>query len=263
MHGFAVDDKGKKMSKSVGNVTVPKDIIDNHNIDTLRWWVASHTVGSGSISVKPHLFEQSAELIQKTRKILRYLVGYAEQMPKSLEFQINGAKLTPIDIHSLNNLVKFDRRGKQLANEYRFSLYVNNITDYVINDLSATYLDMTKDRLYLNGRDGNDEILKIFLVNFHTLCKHLWPITPHLVEEVWSYYDANKPFYESTYHVSDSFENIEFDEAMSIAHKLIGLFRTDLKKSTWCYRVEVWCDDKSLNELHVSDSLCDFLFYFK
>lgn len=242
------------MSKSIGNVTVPKDIIDNHNIDTLRWWVAAHTVGSGSISVKPHLIDQSAEGIQKIRKILRYLVGYADQMPKAHEFEITGNKLTPLDVYSLNTLVEFDRRAKQLAADYRFPLYVNNIAEYVFNDLSATYLDMTKDRLYLNVRHESDVILKIFFAHFHTLCKHLWPIAPHLVEEVWSYYDSNKPFYESTFHVPDSFENREFNEAMSVASKLIGLFRTNLKKSTWNYRLQICCDEKSLDQLHVSAS---------
>lgn len=251
MHGFAVDEKGKKMSKSLGNVIHPADMIAAHSMDTLRWWVAAHTVGAGPISVKPQLIDDSAELLAKIRKILRYLVGYADKMPKSPDFDIASDRLTPLDVHSLNALVTFDRRAQQLATDYRFPAYTLHIGDFVFNALSATYLHMTKDRLYLNDCRENGEIFKIFFAHFHTVCKHLWPIVPHLVEEVWSHYDAQRPFYASPFRVPDTFANAEFDEAMAVASTLIALFRANIKKDTWHYRAQVWCDEKAMGELQV------------
>lgn len=250
MHGFAVDEHGKKMSKSIGNVTIPADIIKKHNIDTLRWWVAKHG-GNMVISVKPDHFDESAEDIQTIRKILRYFIGYADQMLKSHDIHVNPERLTPLDIYSLNELFEFDRRAQKMSTEYRFQMCIATILNYTISHLSAFYLDKTKDRLYLNAKCENVEVFKVLSAHFHTLCKHLWPIAPHLVEEVWSYFDSSQPFYNSKFHVPDTYENAEFNEVMTIADKLFGIFKTKSKGVTWNFRVKIWCDEKTMNQLHV------------
>uniref|UniRef100_A0A0A1XDI3 isoleucine--tRNA ligase n=1 Tax=Zeugodacus cucurbitae TaxID=28588 RepID=A0A0A1XDI3_ZEUCU len=75
VHGFTVDDKGHKMSKSLGNVISPKDIISKFGVDALRWWVASHCAQNMSITVSEKLMQQAAESVSKIRATLRYLNG--------------------------------------------------------------------------------------------------------------------------------------------------------------------------------------------
>lgn len=97
------------MSKSIGNVVHPKDIISVEGIDVLRYWVASHVIGQSSIPVDQNLIKQSAEHIKTLRGILKYLLGYIEGLPAETisTFNVDYQKLTAFDKWSLNALTQF------------------------------------------------------------------------------------------------------------------------------------------------------------
>lgn len=252
VHGFTVDENGIKMSKSLGNITYPKDIIENYNLDSLRWWIASHIHGQSAISVKPHLLEDAANLVQKIRKVLRYYLGYADKMATLNQLNIAFDKLTPLDIYSLSSLVKFHQRAEDLSSNYRFPMYINHITKFINDDLSAFYIDILKDRLYMCSENDNQEIFNILLAQFFVVCKILWPITPHLVEESWNYYDKSNSFYTTTFNIPNSWQSNEYDESMRLATQLIGMLRENIAKTSWNYRVKVSCNEQNMKQLQVS-----------
>lgn len=256
VHGFTVDEKGLKMSKSVGNVTYPKDIIENFNVDTLRWWVAAHLVGQTPLSVKPHLFEESSNAIQKVRKVLRYLVGYVEKLDPNdrqtnQKFNINLNSLAPLDVYILNSLAQFEQKAQSLAANYRFPVYINNINKYVTDDLSAFYIDNIKDRMYSNSPKDTVQTMNILFAQFCILNKVLWPIVPHLAEEVWSYYCKTKSFYSQQFSVPNEWHNTEFDSTMKLVKQLTGMLRENVTKTTWNFDVIISGSDEQIQELQV------------
>lgn len=80
VHGFTVDSKGQKMSKSLGNIVEPRQIIDKHGVDTLRWWVAAHSTQHSSIIVGDSILESSKENVQRIRTVLKYLLGVVKSL---------------------------------------------------------------------------------------------------------------------------------------------------------------------------------------
>lgn len=254
VHGFVVDENGVKMSKSLGNVTHPKDIIKNYNIDTLRWWTAKHLIGQSATPVKPHLIEQSATELQQIRTVMRFLMGYLDQMPKiqtNEEFiKIDYDQLTPIEIYGLNVVAKFHDQAQKLSEKYRFPLYVNNILNFVNDELSSFFLHTMKDRLYLNPKNENLELLNVMLAQFCMIIKVIWPIIPHLAEECWSYYDSQS-FYKTKFTVPSAWHNNHFDDAMGIVKHLIAMLGKDLPKSPYYFRVVITGNSKTIQELQV------------
>lgn len=111
-HGFVVDENGRKMSKSIGNVAHPKDIINEYGIDTLRHWVASHVVNQSAVSVKPHLIKHSAEKITGFRKLWKFMLGYIEGLADDgiESIVVDYDKLSALDKWCLNALAQSHER---------------------------------------------------------------------------------------------------------------------------------------------------------
>lgn len=263
VHGFTVDEKGNKMSKSLGNVTNPKDIIENHNVDTLRWWIAAHLIGQTPLSVKSHLFEESANEISKIRKVLRYLVGYVEKLEitdaqKKHQFQIDYESLSPLDKYILNSLAEFHEKAQYLASNYRFPVYINNVKKYISDDLSALYIDNIKDRMYSNPSQNTTQTMNVLFAQFCIVNKILWPIVPHLVEEVWNYYSKTESFYMQQFKIPNEWHNTEFNDAMKLAKQLIGILRENIKKTTWYFNVKISGSAEEIIILQVKFMILNF-----
>ncbi|XP_017137579.1 isoleucine--tRNA ligase, mitochondrial [Drosophila miranda] len=193
VHGFTVDEKGHKMSKSLGNVISPKQITKKYGTDALRWWVASHGTQHTSITVSDKLLNKAAENLSKVRGTLRYLKGVIGEKQREgreeLEQPILDASF--LNKYLLSNLLDFESEIEKLYNAYEYNRVVACIQNFIANQVSSIYVHLIKDRLYC----GDDrELLAIRQTLTHCyrqLCKSLWPIAPFLVEESWSYYDPS------------------------------------------------------------------------
>lgn len=189
VHGFAVDENGLKMSKSLGNVIVPGDIIEQYGVDTLRWWVAHHATQHTSIPVGQTTLQGSAECVQKIRATLKYLVGcLGSRSEQTISTDIDLNQLRVMDKHFLNTLYEFQKEVQKSYDSHHYNRAAATILNFVTNDLSAFYLHLIKDRLYCGTETEYSILQQVLYTAFMVLNKALWPITPHLVEECWSYY---------------------------------------------------------------------------
>lgn len=202
------------MSKSLGNVIAPKTIIDKYGIDTMRWWIAAHSVQHSSIPVGNKILESSAEAVQKLRSILKYMNGVIQtKNPSELKVPINNC----IDQYMLNCLVKYHDTIYDQFNEYQFNNVVATINNFITNEISAFYLHIVKDRLYCGTTQDYETVKHVINIIYQVVCKTLWPITPFMVEESWSYYDQQQSFYKAHIDPQQSWLNPTVDQAIRIA----------------------------------------------
>ncbi|XP_048001195.1 isoleucine--tRNA ligase, mitochondrial isoform X2 [Leguminivora glycinivorella] len=225
VHGFVVDADKRKMSKSLGNVIAPEQIISGggkqpaYGVDTLRWWVASHGTQHTQIVVSKKLLEDCAAEVGRIRAILRYLLGVIDLRPPT-----NPPRLNYLDRYMLAETYKFLNDLREHMKELRYNSAVQNILYFISNKVSALYCHCVKDRLYCAPKDspariGAQLVAHTILVS---LCKAIGPILPHLIEEVWRYH----PLYEKPFFFT---QNIPVLENQSVDTTIMDLV-LELKK---------------------------------
>jgi len=184
-HGFVVDENGRKMSKSVGNVVDPDDVIKQYGADVLRLWVASVNY-TDDIPIGKGALAQLSDVYRKLRNTARFLLGNLNDFDPSKDAvpyeQLGG--LEKYILHRLQELVRdvtadFDR--------YEFFKYYQLLQNFCNVDLSSFYLDIAKDQLYTGGtksltRRGIQTVLNEAL---QVLVRLLVPVTPHMAEDIW------------------------------------------------------------------------------
>lgn len=196
-HGFVLDEKGIKMSKSVGNVISPSDILTKwqYGADVMRLWVASSSYTS-DVSISKNGFAQTNDVLQKVRNTLRFMLGNLSDF-KSADHLLPYSKLSPTDQYLLHCLFQFINTSAAAYESFVYSRIYNGLISFVPEDLSALYFDVAKDTLYCEPVDSKQR-RRIQTVLHHLLLhltSSLAPILPHLAEEVVQYY----PFEQGTY----------------------------------------------------------------
>lgn len=222
VHGFTVDSKGQKMSKSVGNIIEPKDIIAKYGVDVLRWWVAAHSTQHSAIIVGDSIFESSREHVQRIRTVLKYLLGIVKTLSGSTE-DAPIADMTHLDRFILAKTSEFERSTFSHYDAYQYNRATATILHYIANDLSGVYLHLIKDRLYCGTREEINTIERVVERVTHSLLRTLWPIASHLVEEGFGYICSQKPFWssESPATVPDA----ELKGSVEVVQKLLAIKR--------------------------------------
>jgi isoleucyl-tRNA synthetase len=186
-HGFVVDEAGKKMSKSVGNVVDPDDVIKQYGADVLRLWVASVNY-TDDIPIGKNMLAQLAEVYRKLRNTARYLLGNLYDFdPEKDRVPLNElSKLDAFVLHRLHELVvgvteDFDR--------YEFFKYYQLLQNFCVVDLSSFYFDIVKDRLYVTAPKSVERrsVQTVLEQVLQVLVRLLVPVTPHLAEDIWQH----------------------------------------------------------------------------
>ncbi|KAH8286424.1 hypothetical protein KR054_008863 [Drosophila jambulina] len=252
VHGFTVDEKGYKMSKSLGNVISPKQITKKYGTDALRWWVASHGTQHMSITVSDKLLQQAAENLSKVRSTLRYLKGVIGEKETSQEEQLLPDK-SYLNRYLLSQLVEFELEVSKLYNAYEYNRVVACIQNFIANQVSAVYVHLIKDRLYCGDDQELLAIRQTLTQCYRQLCKSLWPIVPFLVEESWSYYDVSGgAFHEQRVRANAEWEDRKATEVVQAALDVKRLINQQAGEvNTWHLAVTMKGSKlKLLQELH-------------
>jgi isoleucyl-tRNA synthetase len=193
-HGFVVDGKGMKMSKSAGNVISPDNILKNYGADILRAWVASSDYAE-DIRVDNTILAQHAETYRKIRNTFRFILG-------NLQDQFEEQDLKKIDIkdfpelekYILGKLVDLDSSIKENLENYNFHKLYKELLNFCTLDLSSFYFDIRKDLLYcddLNSKKRKDCILVLNII-LDCLLKWFAPIFVFTTEEIFNLLKKNE-----------------------------------------------------------------------
>lgn len=191
-HGFLVDEKGYKMSKSLGNGVEPNDVIKNYSRDILRLWVAS-TDYSGDVVISDKVLKNTAEVYRKIRNTFRFMASNLYDFD-SKQDSVPFEDMLLLDQYILRQLNVAQAEVLQAYNEYHFASAVQIVNNFCVNNLSAMYLDILKDRLYIEApksllrRSGQTALHHMLTV----LTRLMAPVLSFLSEEVSDYYEKNK-----------------------------------------------------------------------
>ncbi|MDY0116860.1 MAG: isoleucine--tRNA ligase [Sulfurimonadaceae bacterium] len=148
-HGFTVDEKGEKMSKSKGNVVAPEKVLKEYGSEILRLWVASSDY-QGDLKISDGILKQSAENYRKLRNTFRFLMANINDL-ESLTPQ---KEMSELDIWVLNVAKNVFAEVHKSFTNYNFVHGMSLLNNFIVNELSGIYLDVTKDRLYCDDANA-------------------------------------------------------------------------------------------------------------
>lgn len=186
-HGFVVDGEGKKMSKSVGNVIFPQEIISKYGADILRLWVSSADY-QADIRISNDILKQLSEVYRKIRNTFRYILGNLNNFNPNTDM-VSYDQLEEFDKWALLRLAQVQEKVTAAFENYEFHVMYHTVHNYCTVDLSSIYLDVLKDRLYTSGatsvsrRAAQTTMYHIL----KTLVVMLSPILTFSTEEVWKH----------------------------------------------------------------------------
>lgn len=186
-HGFTLDEQGRKMSKSLGNVVAPQKVIEQYGADILRLWVCN-TNYSEDVRIGNEILKQQADLYRRLRNTLRYLLGaLADYDPQQ---KIEFAALPELEKWVLHRLAELDAHVRDCLARFDYNDLFIALHEFCNSDLSAFYFDVRKDSLYCDAPTADRRRAALWVMNqvFVHLTAWLSPILAFTAEEAWQHY---------------------------------------------------------------------------
>ncbi len=186
-HGFVVDGEGRKMSKSLGNVISPQEVIEKYGAEILRLWVAAEDYRD-DIRLSDEILTRLAEGYRRIRNTCRYLLGNLYDFDPGRD-ALPAASLLPIDRFILHRLQRLTERVRAAYESYEFHVLYHSLHNFCAVDLSAFYLDVLKDRLYTSPpasplrRSAQTALFEVLAA----LVRLMAPVLSFTADEVWGY----------------------------------------------------------------------------
>lgn len=184
-HGFVMDGKGEKMSKSIGNTVSPLDVMKKYGADILRLWTTTIDYQS-DMRISDDILKQCAEHYRKVRNTFRFLLANLSDFNAAM--MIEQEALLPANQLMMARVHELNVKAQEAYKNYDFAALTTMMTNFMTNDLSSYYLDYTKDILYIEKEDARTR-REVQTVLYHTLhvLNALWaPILVHTCEEVYA-----------------------------------------------------------------------------
>ena len=198
-HGFVVDSQGRKMSKSIGNVIAPQEVINKYGAEVLRLWVSGEDYRE-DIRISEEILKRLSEAYRRIRNTFRYILGNLHDFDPSKDI-VNHSDLEEIDRLALHRLEKLTQRVLTAYDTFEFHAIYHSVHNFCNVDLSAFYLDVLKDRLYTCKADSRERRAAQTAI-YHILdrlVRLMAPILSFTSEEAWSFMPGRK---EASVHLS-------------------------------------------------------------
>jgi len=186
-HGYVVDEQGRKMSKSLGNGIDPLDVIKEMGADILRLWVASADYRK-DMAVSPNILKQMTDAYRKIRNTCRFILGNLADFDWEKD-RVPYEEMPELDRFALLRLHKLIKRVLEAYREYEFHTVFHSVHNFCAVDMSALYLDICKDRLYVLAPQAKSRrcAQTVLYETIHALVRLLTPILAFTTEEIWRY----------------------------------------------------------------------------
>jgi isoleucyl-tRNA synthetase len=202
-HGFILDGEGRKMSKSLGNSVFPQEVVDEYGADILRLWVAS-TDYRNDVRISKTIMQSLSETYRRVRNTARFLLGNLHGFdPK--KHAVPREKMLPMDRWVLSRLAGVTARTGEGFEDYEYHLPTTTIHSFCVTELSAFYLDVSKDRLYvepagsLTRRSAQTAMWEVL----SAVTRMLAPILSFTAEEIWQEMRTIDPTLPESVFLSD------------------------------------------------------------
>jgi isoleucyl-tRNA synthetase len=206
-HGFVLDEKGHKMSKSLGNIVDPYIIINGgidqrkdppYGADVLRLWVSSVDYSS-DVLIGQNIIKQLSDTYRKIRNTTRFLLGNLNDFDPAIN-TVNYLDLPDLDKYMLHRITDVFTEVTDAFEKFQFFRFFQTVQNFCVIDLSNFYLDIAKDRLYISHpnalrRRSCQTVLKVIL---ETLAKAIAPVLCHMAEDIWQFLPY-KTLYKSVF----------------------------------------------------------------
>jgi isoleucyl-tRNA synthetase len=183
-HGFVVDGKGRKMSKSIGNVISPDEIINKYGADILRIWVVASDY-SEDLKIDNQIINYQIDSYRKIRNTIRFLLGNLNDFSFNDEVELD--QMPDLEKYILNKISQMNSELKSLVQKHDYHGIFVKLLNFCTLDLSAFYFDIRKDSLYCDGKDSlkRRSVSTCLHILFDFLSKWFSPIISFTSEEAW------------------------------------------------------------------------------
>jgi isoleucyl-tRNA synthetase len=183
-HGFVVDEDGRKMSKSLGNVVAPQDVMRQSGAEILRLWAMSSDYAE-DLRIGPEIIKANVESYRKLRNTLRFLLGNLAHYEPSLA--VKREQMPELESYMLTRLAELDRIVREGYDAFDFKRIFHALLNFAVNDLSAFYFDIRKDALYCDPYNSVTRRASLTVLDhlFAALTEWLAPMLAFTMEEAW------------------------------------------------------------------------------
>ncbi len=243
-HGFVVDGSGKKMSKSLGNVIAPQEIINTNGAEILRLWVSAEDYRD-DIRISKEIIERLTEAYRKIRNTCRFLLGNIYDYDGKDYSQ----HMLEIDRWAMSRLQTFTKKVIDAYEKFDFHDVFHNIYNFCVVDMSSFYLDVLKDRLYTFKADSKERLAAQWVIYniLSTMIRLMAPILSFTAEEVWqNMRQKSKAYQQDTSEIETSvflapfpgFNEKYHDEELERRWSELFILRNEVNKALELKRAE-------------------------
>jgi len=225
-HGFLLDDSGKAMSKSLGNVIPPEKIISLYGADVLRLWVSSEDYRN-DMRIGLEMIKQIADSYRRIRNTFKYLIGNISGF-KANDILPYG-ELDSIDKWILHKLYDLSRKIIEHYENFEFHMVYRRLLNFCAVELSSIYFDVSKDILYVEAKNSKKRLanLSVLYEINETLVRLVAPILPFTAEEIWKFLSKPGSIHtQDYYNLREDYNNPGIEENIE---KVVDIKKDALK----------------------------------